>query len=116
VLDDDDYWSLYIYAMKSPITRDKYQKRLNKFFDFIGIRGLSVKDKSVIFLKNASENLYRAFNSIVKFLQFQNQRVNNKEITGATVRNYLVSSSCEIADIPIAWEKITWVFQGRKIY
>jgi hypothetical protein len=27
--------TLYLYAMKSPVTRDKYQKRLGKFFDFL---------------------------------------------------------------------------------
>jgi hypothetical protein len=26
-----DPWTLYLYAMKSPITRDKYQKRLQVF-------------------------------------------------------------------------------------
>jgi hypothetical protein len=32
-------WSLYLYAMKSPVTRQKYQKRLGKFFVFLGIEG-----------------------------------------------------------------------------
>jgi hypothetical protein len=32
-----DPWSLYIYAMKAPMTRDRYQTRLAKFFDFIGL-------------------------------------------------------------------------------
>lgn len=28
-----DIWSLYIYALKSPIIRVKYQKRLAKFLE-----------------------------------------------------------------------------------
>jgi len=32
-----DPWALYIYAMKAPLTREKYKKRLAKFLDFIGI-------------------------------------------------------------------------------
>ncbi|MGA7900500.1 MAG: hypothetical protein WCA39_16745, partial [Nitrososphaeraceae archaeon] len=32
-----DPWSLYIYAMKAPMTRDRYKTRLAKFFDFIGL-------------------------------------------------------------------------------
>ncbi|MGB8033188.1 MAG: hypothetical protein WCF03_05135, partial [Nitrososphaeraceae archaeon] len=32
-----DLWSLYIFAVKSPITRQKYQKRLVKFLDFISL-------------------------------------------------------------------------------
>ena len=42
-------------------------------------------------------------------MQFHLDRVNRKEITGATVRNYLKSIKlyCEMADIPISWKKIT---------
>ncbi|MGN6348340.1 MAG: hypothetical protein ACTHKF_03555 [Candidatus Nitrosocosmicus sp.] len=36
---DRDTWSLYLYALKSPVTRQKYQKKLEKFFDFLGIEG-----------------------------------------------------------------------------
>ena len=31
-----DPWSLFIYGMKAPMTREKYTGRLAKFFDFIG--------------------------------------------------------------------------------
>jgi hypothetical protein len=35
--------------------------------------------------------------------------VNRKEITGATIRNYIKSNKlvCEMADISIPWQKIT---------
>ena len=48
---EQDTWSLYLYALKSPMTRQKYQKRLEKFFDFIGMEGLTVEDKSKSFIK-----------------------------------------------------------------
>jgi len=48
---EQDTWSLYLYALKSPVTRQKYQKRLEKFFDFIGMEGLTVEDKSKSFIK-----------------------------------------------------------------
>ncbi|MDQ5868869.1 MAG: hypothetical protein M3530_03975 [Thermoproteota archaeon] len=32
---ETDTWSLYLYSMKSPITKEKYQRSLNRFFDFI---------------------------------------------------------------------------------
>jgi hypothetical protein len=41
--DNGNYWSLFLYAVKSPVTRKKYQQRLDKFFDFVGIKGLSVE-------------------------------------------------------------------------
>ena len=45
----------------------------------------------------------------MKFVHFQKERVNRKEITGATVRNYVKSIKlfCEMADMPILWKKIT---------
>jgi hypothetical protein len=32
-----DIWTLYLYAMKSPATREKYQRRFIKFLDFLGL-------------------------------------------------------------------------------
>jgi hypothetical protein len=42
-------------------------------------------------------------------VQFQKDRVDKKEISGATVRNYVKSIKlfCEMADMPIPWKKIT---------
>ncbi len=111
---EQDSWSLYLYAMKSPVTREKYQKRLEKFFDFLGMEGTTVEDKSKSFIKKIhvkeeNNNSKWVFNNLIKFMQFHLDRVNRKEITGATVRNYVKSIKlfCEMADISIAWKKIT---------
>jgi hypothetical protein len=32
-----DPWSLFLYAMKAPMTKDRYKSRVAKFFDFIGL-------------------------------------------------------------------------------
>jgi hypothetical protein len=37
--------------MKSPVTRDKYQKRLGKLFDFIILEGATLEDKNKVFVK-----------------------------------------------------------------
>ena len=47
---EHDLWSLYLYALKSPVTREKYQKRLEKFFDFLGLEGKTVEEKSKDFI------------------------------------------------------------------
>ncbi len=78
--------------MKSPVTRQKYQKRLEKFFDFIGLEGNTIKDKSITFVnRSKKESIDWTFNNVLKFMQFQLDRANRKEITGSTVRNYLKS-------------------------
>ena len=103
-------WSLYLYALKSPVTREKYQKRLEKFFDFIGLAGLTVEEKSKCFIQMVErEGSQWVFNNLINFMQFHLARVHSKEITGATLRNYLkgIKLFCEMADIPITWKKIT---------
>jgi integrase len=107
--DEIEPWSLFIYAMKSPMTRDRYQTRVAKFFEFIGIEGTAIEEKARNFVIKAKDDTPWAFNSIMKFTYFQRQRVDRKEISGATVRNYVKSIKlfCEMADILIQWKKIT---------
>ena len=106
---ESDHWTLYLYAMKSPVTRDKYQKRLGKFFEFIRLEGASIEDKSRVFVEMARKDSNSTFSNILRFIQFQNSRVVRKEISGSTVRNYVKSIKlfCDMADLPVAWKKIT---------
>ena len=95
--------------MKSPVTRDKYQKRLGKFFDFLGFEGTTIEVKSKVFVEKARKDSKWTFSNILRFIQFQNSRVVRKEISGATVRNYVKSIKlfCDMTDLPVAWKKIT---------
>jgi hypothetical protein len=97
---ESDHWTLYLYSMKSPVTRDKYQKRLGKFFDFLGLEGATIEEKSRAFVEMARKDSNWTFNSVLKFVQFQNNRVTKKEISCATVRNYVKSIKpfCDMAD------------------
>jgi integrase len=114
-----DPWSLYIYAMKSLMTRDSYKTRLAKFFDFIGLE-LSSEEldyRARIFVQKGRKNTSWVLNNILKFVQCQKERADRKEITAATIRNYVKSIKlfCEMADIPIPWKKITrGLPKGRK--
>jgi len=104
-----DIWSLYLFALKSPVTRQKYKTRLDKFFNFIGLEGNTTEERSNNFIqKYKTEGGQWVFNCILKFMQFHLERVNRKEITGSTIQNYLKSIKlfCEMADIPVTWNKI----------
>jgi hypothetical protein len=46
---EQDPWTLYLYAMKLPVTKEKYQRRLGHFFYFLDLSGESTQDKSRIF-------------------------------------------------------------------
>jgi hypothetical protein len=104
-----DPWSLYLYAMKSPVTRVKYQKRLSRFLEYIGITGTTTEEQARAFAQHGTKDTNWAFSSILKFIQYQLERVNSKEITAATLRNYVKSIKlfCDMADLQIPWKKIT---------
>ena len=111
-------WRLFLYAMKSPVTRDKYQRRLSSFFEHAYIQGASLPDKALTFTERAATEPSWAFDIILRFLEAQNARVNKREITGATVRNYVkaIKLFCEMADIPIQWNKLTRGLPRAKNY
>ncbi len=114
---DIGIWKLYLFALKSPLTREKYQKRMEKFFDFVGLEGKTVEEKSLSFVgKSHLEGNQWVFNSVLKFMLYQIDRVNKKEIVGSTVQNYLKSVKlfCDMADINIHWKKISRGTSKRK--
>jgi hypothetical protein len=113
-----DPWTLYLYAMKSPATKEKYLMRLGKFLNFLNIQeGDILEDKSRIFAKKGRDDNIWAFNSILSFIQLLKERVDRKEITAGTICNYVKSIKlfCQMADISISWEKITrGIPKGRR--
>jgi hypothetical protein len=115
---DSEVWRLFLYAMKSPVTRDKYQRRLSKFFDFAGLKGTSRQVIALSFFRKATSDSGWAFSTILGFLEQQIARVNKREITGTTVRNYVkaIKLICEMADIPIQWKKLTRGLPRAKSY
>jgi hypothetical protein len=117
--DELSVWKLYLFALKSPMTREKYSKRIEKFFDFLKLEGTTIEEKSVQFVKKAEiEGNQWVFNNVLKFMLYQSDRVNRKEIVGSTVQNYLKSIKlfCEMADISIQWKKITRGLPKGKSY
>jgi hypothetical protein len=95
--------------MRSPMTRDRYSTRVAKFFDFIEMPGRTLEQKAGSFARKGKNDTDWAFSIILKFIYFQRERVEKKEISGATVINYTKSIKlfCDMADITIAWKKIT---------
>ena len=102
-------WKLFLNAMRSPVTRDRYSTRVAKFFDFTNIPGRTLEQKAASFVRKGKNDTDWAFSTILKFIYFQKERVEKKEISGATVINYTKSIKlfCDMADITIAWKKIT---------
>jgi len=89
------------------LIRQKYQKRLENFLDFLGMSSEIVEDKYKSFFKRIKKNRKITitswiFNGLLKFLQLFLNRVNRKKIIGITVRyisRALRSFAVWIADI-----------------
>jgi len=103
-------YSLFVFAVRSQVTRDYYLRRLRIFFNYINLElNKSMEERCNYFAKKGTKDANWVFNCIIKFLQFQKERVEREEITGATLRNFIkaIKLFCEMLDIPIVWKKIT---------
>lgn len=116
VMDADPY-SLFLNAIKSPSTKEKYVRRLTIFLDFLKIPGETMKERCVLLQERSMNNNQWIFNCILSYIIHQKNRLEKKEITGATLFNYLkaIKLFFEMADISIPWKKITrGIPRGRR--
>ncbi|MDQ4101676.1 MAG: hypothetical protein M3115_05770 [Thermoproteota archaeon] len=73
----------FLFAMNSPVTRERYSTRLRSFFVFIGIEGMTMNEWCRRFIEKMKEserkgNSKWAYACIVKFLQYQKDRYDKK--------------------------------------
>ena len=75
-LEENDVYSLFLYAFRSPVTKDFYLRRMKTFFNFINILpNRSLEDQCNLFVAKGVEDPKWAFNNIIRFLQYQKERV-----------------------------------------
>jgi integrase len=100
-----DPYSMFLFAMRSPKTREKCTGRLRMFFDFIGIPGDSMVERSRLFCERAKNN---NDNNSSEWA-FSMERAERKEITAGTVKNYfqVIKLFCEMSDISLPWKRIS---------
>ncbi len=72
-----------------------------------------MRDSCNLFAANRIKDPNWAFSSIVKFFQFQRERVEKEEISGATLRNFVkaIKLFCQISDIPVTRKKSVVVYR-----
>lgn len=117
---ESDPYNIFIFAINSEVTKQKYTYRLTKFFDFIKVDGENIvqRCRNVVMIERGNNsNSKWLLNNILRFLQAQKERVEKKEITGSTVQNFVkaIKLFCEMNDIQIPWKRITrGLPKGRK--
>jgi hypothetical protein len=79
-------FSMFILAIRSPVTREKYLQRIGYFFDFLEILKIddsgniiSIEKRFNAFSLKAKEDTNWLINSIVRYLQFHRQRVYRRD-------------------------------------
>jgi integrase len=108
---DSDSFSRFEYGIKSLATKQKYVKRLELFFDFYKIEGDTIQEKSENFLKviKNGKNTQKLTDLIIKYMSYHLIRVEEKEISRSTVRNYYkpIKLFCEMNNIVLNWKIIS---------
>lgn len=108
-----DAYSIFVYAIRSKITRDYYLRKLKIFFNFIDLlpKG-TIEERCNQFAIMGAKNPNWAFDNMIRFLQFQKERVEKEEIMEATLRNFIkpLKLFCEMSDIPIVWKRFLHMF------
>jgi len=69
----------------------------------------NIEERCNEFAYKGSSKIKWSLEQVVKFLQFQKDRVEKGEIAPSTLRNYVKSIRwlCDVCDIAIRWKKIT---------
>jgi hypothetical protein len=115
---EESPYSLLVMAIRSPITRQKYFQRLQYFLDFVGIENQSFEQRCNTLGEGAIKDVTWLTNKIIRYLQIHRQRVEAKEITASTLRNYIkpIKLLCEQIDIPIPWLNLHLAVQSYLLF
>ncbi|MEE9585525.1 MAG: hypothetical protein V3W09_01335, partial [Nitrososphaerales archaeon] len=109
MLEIDDALSQFYFGIKSPLTRDRYEKRLDLFLRHIGLNSPSFDGRANEFADKAKSDNSWGTNNIIRYLWHQKERAESGEISFSTLPNYYkpIKLFCEQNDIQLNWKKIT---------
>jgi hypothetical protein len=99
----------FVYAIRSQVTREKYLGRLAMFMSYVGINEGDIENRCNTFGQKAKADTTWLTNNIVKYLHNHRERAERREISGATLRNYVkpIKLFCEQLEISLPWKRMT---------
>lgn len=75
-----DSYSLFLYAVRSPLTRDYYLRCLRIFINHINLLpNVTIEERCNLFAASGIKDPSWAFHCIIKFLQSQRERVEKED-------------------------------------
>ena len=104
-------YSNFLYALKSSEVRRQYPKLLKIFLDNIKFKlDKNIEDRVYFLFQQSISKKKWLENQIIRFVEYQKQRVEKKEIAAGTLKNYVkvVKLFCQMNEIEnlVLWKKI----------
>ena len=95
----------FVFALKAKESKRQYPNRLDKFFTFIGLQG-TIEEKSVQLYELSKTDLNILQSYLIRFINSQKERIENKEIAEGTLRNYVkaIKLFFSMNDIIVNWK------------
>jgi hypothetical protein len=75
---NNDPYTIFMNAIKSPNTREKYDRRLKIFLDFIKIPGDDMKNRCIRLSEMGKNNNQRTISCIIAYIMYQKERLEKK--------------------------------------
>lgn len=107
----------FSYALKSKEVKRQYPSLLNRLSNFLDLQG-TVEDKCNQLVKFAKEDPDLFQSNLMRYCNFQKQRIEKGEITEGTMRNYIkaIKLFCEMNEIHIFCERHYVYFLPKHAY
>ena len=89
----NDPYDSFLYALKAPETKRQYPKRLKVVFEYLvsinELKETKLENQCKEVVSKTLENHHWLTSSLMKFIMFQNERIQRKEIVAITAHNYI---------------------------
>jgi integrase len=104
---NEDPLQNFLYALKAPDSKRQYPRRLEYFFDYLGLEG-TLKEKCFVFCNQSKKDLRWTQYQLIQYIEYQKDWAQNGVIAESTINNYYKSIKlfCEMNDILLNWKKI----------
>jgi hypothetical protein len=96
----------FLFGLKAKETKRQYPHRLDKFLSYCGLEGTIEEKCNQLYEISKDVNVLHSL--LIRFINIQKQRIEDKEISEGTLCNYIkaVKLFCNMNDIMINWKKI----------
>ena len=98
----------FVFAIRSPVTREKYLGRLAYFMAYVGITEGNIENRCNVFGEKCKADQRWLVNNVIRYLHVNRERVDRREISASTLSNYIkpIKLFCEQLEISLPWKRI----------